>query len=317
MSAIVAPVKVRLVNRERSSIGSSARRSAITKAISGERRHGQGGDDARRGPADLGTLDEGEGQGEQSHGREGHAAGVDAAAHGAVGRRDHAGAEPQGGDADGHVDEEDPVPVDVLGEHASEQRPSGESDGADGAPGADRAGLLARVGVGGLQDGQGGRREQGGAEALQRPAGDEEIDLLDEPGEERRGGEDRQAEHEEALLAEQVGEPAAGEQEAGEDEDVGTDHPFHAGLGEVQASFDGRDRDVDDVVVQVGHERAKRHRDQRPVAGRGAARRAGLSAEGCGWAAHLCLSCGRMPSTTMRRRCTPYSHIRRIVLYGV
>ena len=59
-------------------------------------------------------------------------------------------------------------------------------------------------------------------------------------------------------------EPATGEQQAGEHQDVAADHPLQAGRGQVQVALDRRDRDVDDVVVEVGHEGGQCDRDQGP-----------------------------------------------------
>ncbi len=50
------------------------------------------------------------------------------------------------GDADGDVDEEDPVPVDRLGEHPAGKQPHGAARGGHEGVDADRLGLLARLG---------------------------------------------------------------------------------------------------------------------------------------------------------------------------
>src|SRR6185437_7146565 len=61
-----------------------------------------------------------------------------------------------------------------------------------------------------------------------------------------------------------VGEPAAGQQQPGHREQVAADHPLEPGHRQVQAVLDGRDRHVNDVVVQVSHERRQADRGQCP-----------------------------------------------------
>ncbi len=64
--------------------------------------------------------------------------------------------------------------------------------------------------------------------------------------------------------AEHVGDPAAGQQQTGEDQHVRARDPFQAGDAQVEVPLDGREGHVDHVVVEVGHEGAERHRDERP-----------------------------------------------------
>ena len=58
--------------------------------------------------------------------------------------------------------------------------------------------------------------------------------LVREPGAERRGGEDRQAEHEDPPSPEQIGRAPAEQQEAAEGQPVGGDDPLQVRLGEVE-----------------------------------------------------------------------------------
>ena len=79
------------------------------------------------------------------------------------------------------------------------------------------------------------------------PAEDDER--AGRPGEAAEGGaegEERDAGHEDAAAAEQVGQAAAEEEEAAEDDRVGGDHPLQAGLGEAEVVLDRRERDVHD-----------------------------------------------------------------------
>jgi hypothetical protein len=84
------------------------------------------------------------------------------------------------------------------------------------------------------------------------------------PGGQRGQGEDRHADQEQPPPAVHVGEPAADEQQPGQGEQVTADHPLQTGHRQVQAALDGRDRDINHVVVEVGHERGEADRGQRP-----------------------------------------------------
>src|SRR5262249_1827376 len=54
---------------------------------------------------------------------------------------------------------------------------------------------------------------------------------------------------EQPAAAVHVGKPPADQHEAGEDEDVAADDPLETGNRQVQVTLDGRQRDIDDVVV--------------------------------------------------------------------
>ena len=73
------------------------------------------------------------------------------------------------GCADRQVDEEDPRPAQVRGEHAAEQHTDGATDAGGSAPDAEGDVPLTPLAEGGDDDRERGRREQRAAEALQRP----------------------------------------------------------------------------------------------------------------------------------------------------
>ena len=56
------------------------------------------------------------------------------------------------------------------------------------------------------------------------------------------------------------------EQQPGEHQDVGAHHPLQARDRQVEVALDGRDRDVDDVVVEISHEGGQADRHQCPPA---------------------------------------------------
>ena len=56
----------------------------------------------------------------------------------------------------------------------------------------------------------------------------------------------------------------ADQQQPGQREQVAADHPLQPGHRQVQVTLDGRDRDVDDVVIEVGHKGSQADGRQRP-----------------------------------------------------
>ena len=224
-------------------------------------------EDARRGPAALAALDQGVGQREQGQ-RGGRQAGQVELAHGGFGPRlGHVEDRDREGDhAHRHVDEEDPAPVEVLADQAAERRAGRQGQRPGRGPDADGHAPLPDVGERGHDDGQRGRHEQGRPDALDGPAGDEHSPAAGQPGGQRGQREDRHADQEQPAPPEHVGEPAADQQQPGHREQVAAHHPLQAGHRQVQAVLDGRDRHVDDVVVQVGHEGGQAHGCQGPPA---------------------------------------------------
>ncbi len=143
----------------------------------------------------------------------------------------------------------------MLAQDSAEEWPGRERQSADGTPDADRHVAGAGVGEGRGDDGERRRREEGSADALERAARDERRHVSGETREERCHREDAKADQEEAAAAEEVGEPSADQHEPREREDVGADDPLDARGRQVKVFLDHRDGDVDDVVVEVGHER--------------------------------------------------------------
>ena len=143
-------------------------------------------------------------------------------------------------------------------------------DRADGGAGAGQAGpdgdglgpLLGREDVG--QDRQGRRHDEGGADAHDRPEGDE---LAGRSGEGRRRGgdaEDEQPDGERALAAEAVAEGAGREQQAGEDEGVGVDDPLQGAVAGLELPHQRGQGHVEDRVAHHDDDEAEAEDDQRP-----------------------------------------------------
>ena len=164
-------------------------------------------------------------------------------------RRQHDGRDP-----DRDVDEEDPRPAQVRGQHAAEQHADGRAGAGSGAVDPEREVPLAALGERGHQQRERRRREQRAAEALEGAEADQRGLRPGEAAEQRADGEEGEPRDEQPPAPEQVGEPAAEQQDAAEHDRVGGDHPLQVRLREVQVGLDRRQRDVHDRDVEDDHE---------------------------------------------------------------
>ena len=87
--------------------------------------------------------------------------------------------------------------------------------------------------------------------------------VFGEPADERRCREDRDADHEHAPAAEQVGRAPAEQEEAAERDRVRDQHPLQRAVADVQRRLDRRQRDGDDRAVEDRHEERHAHQRQR------------------------------------------------------
>ncbi len=128
-------------------------------------------------------------------------------------------------DGDRHVDEEDPAPVEVLGEQAAGQQ--ADRRARTGHRGEHAEGPVAfgpLVEVGGDQ-GEGRRRADRAADALECAGGQQHAAVLREAAEQRGQPEQQSAGDEDPSPAEDVARASAEQQQAAEGERVGVDHP--------------------------------------------------------------------------------------------
>ena len=223
----------------------------------GQQHHGgaQQAERLARGPAGIVAVDDRVHRRDQGCGDRDRAGHVDALA---VGERLLARQQPlrdqEDGDADGDVDEEDPVPAQDVGQDAAEQHADRPAAGQHEAEDAHRLRAL-----GGLGEQHHDQRERDGrdhraAEALHRAGDDQDFLGAGQPAGERRHREDDDAGHEQAPVPEQVAEPAAEQQEPAEREQVGVHHPGERGLREAQIRPDRRQGDVHDRRVEDDHQ---------------------------------------------------------------
>ena len=158
-----------------------------------------------------------------------------------------------GDDADRHVDEEDGLPVDVLDEHAAEDRPGDQRDPRDAAVDAERRAEF-RPPEGRGDDRRRDRREDRAADALY-PAGDLQLgDILRERAAERRCGEDEEADQEKPLAPEEVTDFRHRQDQRGQHQRVRVDHPLEFGEGGLEVLRDARQGDIDDRDIEERHE---------------------------------------------------------------
>ena len=166
---------------------------------------------------------------------------------------DHAVGEPEGEYADGDVDEEDPVPVEVVGDPAAEGgTDGGRDDDGHSVDGECLAALFDGEGVG--EDGLFAGGEAASACALQDAREDEKREGVGDAAEERADGEHCDAGHVEALASEAVGEPAGdGEDDSGGDKIAGQD-PGGFFLAGSEGSGHVGQSDIGDGGVEYLHE---------------------------------------------------------------
>ncbi len=219
-----------------------------------DRRRGQRGDEGGRAPAPLRGLDERER--EPGHaGHEQHDAEQvgPRAAGGVADLLEEADRDVEHHEADGEVDEEDPVPA-RLHEQAADRRAGRGRDRAGRRPDRHRAAaLLGRER--GEHERQRRGQERGGAGGLQGAGGDEQGDGVRRGAQDGGEQEDGQAADEDALAPDEVGQAAERDEQRGDDDRIGVQHPRQRGVARPrEALLDVREGDVDDEEVEAREE---------------------------------------------------------------
>ena len=169
---------------------------------------------------------------------------------------DHAVGKIERDEADGDVDKEDPMPVEVVGDPAAE-------GGADG--GGDHDGhAVDGEGLAAFFDGEGVGEDSlfAGGEAaasgsLKDTGEDEKREAGCDAAQERADGEERNAGHVEALASEAVGEPAGDGKNDGAGDEVTGEDPGGLFLAGAEGAGDVREGDVGDRGVEDLHECGK------------------------------------------------------------
>ena len=167
----------------------------------------------------------------------------------------------QADDADRHVDEEDPLPTEVVDEHAAGQRTDQRRHSGRGTPHTHgRAAALRRKDPG--DRGQGLRRQQRRAQALHDARGDQHPDAAGQAAPQRRQREHRQAGQVQIAWPEAVTEPARDEQRYRIRQQVCAGHPDDTVVVGAEFLHDDDVGDGDDRGVHQDHEEAEHHGPQ-------------------------------------------------------
>ena len=207
----------------------------------------------------------------------------------------------EGRDRERHAHEEDPAPVEVDRQPAADQRPRDARQAPDRAEESLDAGSLFQ-GEHVSQQGQDDRGHGPGTQALNGPHGDQLAHALRGSGEHRAHAEQDQAEQQDPLAAEEVGELAVNRRADGRCQQVGRDDPG-IDLEALELGDDrGHGRRDDQLLHRRHHHRHQERsghlppaRDPRP--GRGSLLPAGLSVSVSVFAGscHACNSMTRSP----------------------
>ena len=192
--------------------------------------------------------------------------------------------------------------------------PTAAADAAEPRPGADRAAPVVRV-ERRRDDRQAARRQQRAADALQHPAGDQQLDAGRQPAERGREREPDDPDDEDPAPPVLVAERAAEQDERGERERVAVHRPLQAGEVGAEVAADRGQRDVDDGGVDHHQRRPQDRGEQHPSSGgfahpdeppvRGAGRR--LPGLHVGHARSLLVLVGHRRGSTGQHRATPTS----------
>ena len=156
-------------------------------------------------------------------------------------------------DADGDVEEEDPAPVEAVGDVAAECW--ADCGCADDCQAIHREGLSAlgwRKGIG--EDGLFGGREAAAADSLQDPAKDKNGQRWREAAQGGADAEERDADHVELLASDEGGHVGAGREDDGVGDKIRGEHPGGFVLRCAEASRDVGQGDVGDGGVKHLHE---------------------------------------------------------------
>ncbi|MNY02906.1 hypothetical protein D3C86_1354970 [compost metagenome] len=166
------------------------------------------------------------------------------------------------------VDQENPVPAQILHQPTAHGRPQqGAEQPGNGDEAHDANQLRARVGAQHHQSPH--RQHQCPAQALDHPRADQHAQAVGQGAQQRAEAEQQDGAEENALGAEAVGNPAGSRDQDGHGEHVGDDHRLHAQRVFGQVPGHGRQGGVEDGAVERLHEKGNRHDPGDPARGGG------------------------------------------------
>ena len=174
---------------------------------------------------------------------------------------------------DRQVDQEDPVPGQVLHHPAAHGRADQRAEQAgNGDEPHDPHQFRTRVGAQHHQAPD--RQHQRTAQALNHPGADQHAQAARQGAEQRAEAEQKDRAEEDFLGAETVGDPAGGGDQQGDGEHVGDDHALHAQRIFRQVPGHGRQGGVEDGAVEGLHEKSDGDDPRHPAGGDSVERRA-------------------------------------------
>ena len=169
---------------------------------------------------------------------------------------------PDSGEADGYVDEEDAAPAEALDHQSAQHRAGGQGDAPCRRPKPDGVGarpVVTSACV--VQQGQGGGHERRGADALHRSRGHQQRRSGSNSAGERGENEQRESENEGAARADAVTDCAGGQHQRGECEGIGVHDPLEGGHTDAETGTDASEADVDDRDIELDENEAQAGRD--------------------------------------------------------
>ncbi|CAM5237262.1 hypothetical protein SSPIM334S_08559 [Streptomyces spiroverticillatus] len=166
-----------------------------------------------------------------------------------------------------HVDQERPPPAGPVHQPPAQERADGRPDPAQPRPQPHGPRPVVRV-EGSLDERERPRCEQGPADPLQRPCGNQHRRVGREPAHQRRHGEPHHPHHEHLAPPVPVPERPAQQDQPGQRQHVRVDGPLEPGEIGPEVLADAGQGDVDDGRVQHRHARPEHGGEQHPPPGR-------------------------------------------------
>ena len=168
---------------------------------------------------------------------------------------EHVG-EQQGNYADGNIDEENPAPIEIVGDPSAEsgtdRRREHDGHAVNGECHA-AAGGFESIGEDGLLAGL----QASAADSLQNAKKNQHGEIGSEAAEKRANGEERDAGHVKTLAANQLGKPTAHGKNDGVGNEVGSEHPCAFILAGGKAAGNMWQGHVGDAGIENFHERGE------------------------------------------------------------
>ena len=178
--------------------------------------------------------------------------------------------EPDGDQSDRHIDQENPVPAEGLGQDTAGEQADRGTGRADEAVDPDRPGPVGAVRKQPDHHGEDDRRGDRTCCTLEEPSADEHGRRGREPAQARRDREGGNAEQEDPASSGEVADPARQQQHTTERHEIGTHHDAQLGRREPEILLDRRQRNGHHGAVEDDHQQARtQHQQGNPASSSG------------------------------------------------